>query len=293
MNQNKAKEARNGIIFALPWFLGFLVFLAWPLLASFYYSFTDFSVLKAPVWIGFSNYIELFQDDVFWKAVGNTFIYAVIALPAGVIFSVGLALLLNAKVKGLALYRTIFFIPSIVPPVSLAVLWLFLFRGEDGLVNVALNSLGIPGPNWLASAAWTKPALVLMSLWGVGNAVVIYLAGLQNVPQALYEASDLDGASGWQKTWNVTLPMISPVIQFNMVMGLIGTFQIFTVPYIMLPGGGIERSALFYAMYLFDNAFVYQRMGYASAMGWIMFLIIFVLTMAFIKISDKRVHYGS
>jgi multiple sugar transport system permease protein len=293
MNQSRRVESRNGIIFALPWFIGFLLFLAWPLLASLYYSFTDFSVLKAPVWIGFSNYLELFQDDVFWKAVANTFVYAVIALPAGVVFSVGLALLLNAKVKGLALYRTIFFIPSIVPPVSLAVLWLFLFRGEDGLVNVALSSLGIPGPNWLASASWTKPALVLMSLWGVGNAVVIYLAGLQNVPQALYEASDLDGASGWQKTWNVTLPMISPVIQFNMVMGLIGTFQVFTVPYVMLPGGGIDRSALFYAMYLFDNAFVYQRMGYASAMGWIMFLIIFVLTMAFIKISDKKVHYGS
>jgi len=193
----------------------------------------------------------------------------------------------------MALYRTIFFVPSIVQPVSLAMLWLFLFRGDGGVLNEALKIIGITGPNWLNDPAWAKPALVMMGLWGVGNAVVIYLAGLQNVPQALYEAADLDGASPWSKTWHVTLPMISPVIQFNVVMGIIGSFQVFTIPYIMFSGGGPDRSAYFYSMYLFDNAFIYQRMGYASAMGWVMFLIIFLLTMLFLRLSESKVHYGT
>jgi multiple sugar transport system permease protein len=293
VNQQKKKEAMSGLLFAAPWFLGFLVFLAWPLAASFYYSFTDFSVLKPPVWIGLENYADLLKDEVFLKAIANTFIFAIFGLPMGLIVSLGLALLLNAKIKGLALYRTIFFIPSIVPPVSLSMLWLFLFRGEGGLLNEVLRLVGLPQPDWLGSPEWSKPALILMGVWGVGNAIVIYLAGLQNVPQALYEAADLDGASPWKKVWNVTFPMISPVIQFNMVMGIIGSFQVFTVPYIIFSGGGPDRSALFYAMYLYDNAFIYQRMGYASAMGWVMFLIIFAMTMLFLRVSEKSVHYGS
>ncbi|MCG9895383.1 MAG: sugar ABC transporter permease [Fimbriimonadaceae bacterium] len=294
MKGHLAKDhAKNGILFALPWIIGFSVFLLYPLVQSLYFSFTDYSVLRPPVWIGLKNYTNLLQDEVFIKTLSNTFLFAALSLPAGLVFSIGLALLLNTKVKGLAFYRTLFFIPSIVPPVSLAMLWLFLFRGDGGLVNLVLETVGIRGPDWLGSPEWSKPALVLMGLWGVGNAVVIYLAGLQNVPQALYEAADLDGAGPWTKTWNVTLPMISPVIQFNLVMGVIGTFQVFTIPYIMFSGGGPDRSALFYSMYLYDNAFVYQRMGYASAMGWVMFLIIFALTMIVLRMSEKRVHYGS
>ncbi len=293
MNRMRKEEARSGLLFAAPWIIGFCVFLAWPLLASLYYSFTDFSVLKPPVWIGLSNFQELFTDEVFWKTVFNTLIFAALSIPVGTAFAILLALLLNTGVKGMALYRTIFFVPSIVQPVSLAMLWLFLFRGDGGVLNEALKIIGITGPNWLNDPAWAKPALVMMGLWGVGNAVVIYLAGLQNVPQALYEAADLDGASPWSKTWHVTLPMISPVIQFNVVMGIIGSFQVFTIPYIMFSGGGPDRSAYFYSMYLFDNAFIYQRMGYASAMGWVMFLIIFLLTMLFLRLSESKVHYGT
>lgn len=309
MNEMKRKEALSGFLFALPWVIGFSVFLLWPLMASLYYSFTDFSVLQPPVWVGVQNYVELAQDEVFLKSLTNTFVFAAMALPLGLVFSISLALLLNAKIKGQALYRTIFFIPSIVPPVSLAMLWLFLFRPEIGLINVAINqvmdAIGAlfplfrqPNPNWnppdwFNDPAWAKPALVVMGLWGVGNAIVIYLAGLQNVPQPLYEAADLDGATPWQKTWNVTLPMLSPVIQFNLVMGVIGSFQVFTIPYIMFPGGRPERAAMFYSMYLYDNAFPFQRMGYASAMGWIMFIIIFILTMITLRLSDKKVHYGS
>lgn len=293
MNRMRKEEARSGLLFAAPWIIGFCVFLAWPLLASLYYSFTDFSVLKPPVWIGLSNFQELFTDEVFWKTVFNTLIFAALSIPVGTAFAILLALLLNTGVKGMALYRTIFFVPSIVQPVSLAMLWLFLFRGDGGVLNEALKLIGVAGPNWLNDPAWAKPALVMMGLWGVGNAVVIYLAGLQNVPQALYEAADLDGASPWSKTWHVTLPMISPVIQFNVVMGIIGSFQVFTIPYIMFSGGGPDRSAYFYSMYLFDNAFIYQRMGYASAMGWVMFLIIFLLTMLFLRLSESKVHYGT
>lgn len=293
MNRMRKEEARSGLLFAAPWIIGFCLFLAWPLLASLYYSFTDFSVLKPPVWIGLSNFQELFTDEVFWKTVFNTLIFAALSIPVGTAFAILLALLLNTGVKGMALYRTIFFVPSIVQPVSLAMLWLFLFRGDGGVLNEALKIIGVTGPNWLNDPAWAKPALVMMGLWGVGNAVVIYLAGLQNVPQALYEAADLDGASPWSKTIHVTLPMISPVIQFNVVMGIIGSFQVFTIPYIMFSGGGPDRSAYFYSMYLFDNAFIYQRMGYASAMGWVMFLIIFLLTMLFLRLSESKVHYGT
>jgi multiple sugar transport system permease protein len=292
MTLKEKKETRSALLFASPWAIGFCVFLAYPLLASIYYSFCDYSVLRPPVWIGLRNYTNLFQDEVFYKTLSNTAIYAIFALPLGMLVAIGLALLLNTKVRGLAVYRTIFFLPSLVPMVSLAVLWLWLFNGENGLVNIGLGFLGIKGPNWLSDPEWSKPALILLSLWGTGNAIVIYLAGLQDVPVQLYEAADLDGASPWAKVRNVTLPMISPVILFNLIMGIIGTLQVFTVPYVMFPGGSPARSTYFYTMYLFDNAFRYQKMGYACAMGWIMFVIILVLTMVSLRLSEKHVHYG-
>ena len=288
---NARKEAWAGYLFAGPWILGFCGFLLYPLLSSMYYSFCDYSVLKEPVWVGLDNYRDLMADEVFWIALKNTGVYALFALPLGLIFAISLALLLNSKVRGLALYRTIFFVPSLVPMVSLAVLWLWLFNGEHGLVNELLAQVGISGPNWLGNPDWSKPALVVLGIWGVGNAIVIYLAGLQSVPQHLYEAADLDGARPWAKTRHVTLPMISPVILFNLIMGIIGTLQVFTVPYVMFPGGMPARSTYFYTMYLFDNAFRYHKMGYACAMGWIMFLIIFSLTMLSLRVSEKHVHY--
>jgi multiple sugar transport system permease protein len=286
------KETISALLFASPWIAGFGIFLVFPLIASLYYSFCDYSVLRDPVWIGLANYAGLMRDEVFWITLKNTFFYAALALPLGMVVALGLAMLLNTGVRGLAFYRTLFFVPSVVPMVALAVLWLWMFNAEYGLVNHGLRNMGVAGPMWLSDPNWSKPALVLLGIWGVGNAMVIYLAGLQNVPQALYEAADLDGASAWQKTRNVTIPMISPVILFNGIMGIIGTLQVFTVPYVMFPGGAPARSTYFYTMYLFDNAFKYQNMGYASAMGWIMFVVILALTLLALKLSNRHVHYG-
>jgi multiple sugar transport system permease protein len=291
----RRREAVTALLFAAPWFIGFAVFLLYPLLASIYYSFCDYSVLRPPVFIGGANYSDLWHDEVFWITLQNTLLYALMALPLGLIVAIGLALLLNAKVRGMTVYRTVFFVPSLVPQVSLAILWLWIFNGEHGLINDVLKHLlpfGLHPPSWLSDPAWSKPALVLMGIWGVGNAMVIYLAGLQDVPQQLYEAADLDGAGWWAKTINVTLPMLSPVILFNLIMGIIGTLQIFAVPYIMFPGGSPARSTYFYTMYLFDNAFIYHKMGYACAMGWIMFVIILVLTLFSLKMSERHVYYG-
>ncbi|MBS1701937.1 MAG: sugar ABC transporter permease [Armatimonadetes bacterium] len=288
----RRREGRAGFMFALPWLFGLSAFMFYPLLMSLYLSFCDYSVLRPPVWVGTANYTELFHDEVFWITVKNTIFYASVSLPLSMVIGIALAMLLNTNVKGMAIYRTIFFIPSLVPMVSLAMLWLWLLNGDYGVINNALGVIGIKGPNWMSDVAWTKPALILLSVWGVGNAMLIYLASLQDVPTSLLEASELDGATPWQKTRNVTLPMISPVIQFNMIMGIIGSLQVFAVPFIMFPGGSPARSTYFYSEYLYDNAFLYSRMGYASAMGWVLFIVILILTLLALKLSNRHVHYG-
>lgn len=288
------KSSRNqwvGILFAMPWILGFSVFLAFPLISSFYYSFTSFSVLREPVWIGAENYRELLRDEVFHLSLANTLIFTAGAVPLATVGAICLALLLNTKVKGMALYRTMFYIPSLVPMVALGVLWLWVFNSQYGLLNVGLRSIGLPDPAWLSDPSFSKWTLVIISIWGTGNAMVIYLAGLQDVPHSLYEASEIDGAKFFGKTIHVTLPMISPVILFNVVMGIIGSLQIFALPYVMFPGGQPARSTYFFSMYLYDNAFLFQRMGYASAMGWVMFLITLALTLLALKVSARHVHY--
>lgn len=288
----KRSETLVALLFASPWILGFLLFLAYPLGASLYYSFTNYSILRPAKWVGFENYVELANDEVFRIALVNTLQYVVAAVPLGSVMAILLALLLNTKVRGMAFYRTIFYIPSLVPMVALGVLWLWVFNGEYGLLNEFLRAIGFKNPpNWLGDPAWSKTTLILIAMWGAGNAMVIYLAGLQDVPVSLYEAADLDGASGWAKTRNVTLPMISPVILFNVVMSVIGSIQVFAVPYVMFPGGAPARSTYFFTTYLFDNAFRYQRMGFASAMGWIMFLITLALTYLALRLSNKHVHY--
>jgi multiple sugar transport system permease protein len=287
-NQTKA-----GLLFAAPWFIGFSVFLLFPLLKSFYNSFTEYTILTPPVWIGLENYQDLFKDELFWKSLGNSFYYAFLAIPIGTIVAISLALLLNQKVKGQAFYRTFFFLPSLVPVVPLAILWLWLFNGESGIINAVIEPIFHVKPNWLGDVNLAKNVLIVMSTWGVGNAMVIYLAGLQQVPQELYEAANLDGASPLRKTWKITLPLLSPVIMFNVVMSIIGSLQVFAQPYIMFPGGSPERTTYFFSVYIYDTAFRDNRMGYASAMGWILFLIILVLTYVAIKYMDKKVHYES
>lgn len=285
-------ERRAGYLFALPWLFGFLVFLLYPVCASVYYSFCEYSVLKPPIFVGLENYVDLYHDKKFWISLWNTFYFMAISVPLGTVISIGLALLLNAKVKGQTFYRTAFYLPSLVPQVALAMLWMWIFNGERGILNAGLAALHIPGPAWMSDPAWSKPAIIFMTVWTGGNAMVIYLAGLQDVPQELIEASDLDGAKPWDKLRHVTLPMISPVILFNVIMAMIGAFQIFVVPYIMFPGGIPNQSTYFYVSYLFDNAMIYHKMGYACAMGWIMFLIIFVMTLVSIRMSEKRVYYA-
>jgi multiple sugar transport system permease protein len=307
----RKSEARAGVLFAMPWLLGFLIFLGAPLVASVYYSFCEFSVLKPPIFIGLDNYRDMIHDPILWTTLYNTAYFTIPALFFGTFASIAMALLLNAKVKGQAFYRTFFYLPSLVPPVASAMLWMWMFNGENGLINIALAKLGgwacwvlelvhikpptwlvDIGPAWLSDPLWSKPALILMSLWGAGNAMVIYLASLQDVPTELVEACELDGANFWGKLWNVTIPMISPVILFNSIMLLIGSLQKFTDVYILFPQGAPAQSTYFYIPYLFDNAFVYHKFGYACAMGWFLFVIILVLTLVTLKISEKRVYYG-
>jgi multiple sugar transport system permease protein len=288
--RNELRNIAKGLAFISPWLIGFAIFTVTPIVLSLYYSFCDYSLLQEPVFRGTENYRQLFNDAIFWKSLRNTLYYAALALPAGILVSIGLALMLNARIGGQGIYRTIIFLPSLVPTVAAAMLWLWLFNPQLGLINTLLARIGIDGPGWLRDANWSMPSLAIMSFWGVGNMVVIYLAGLQDVPKELYEAAEIDGAGPMRRLWNVTLPMISPVIFFNLVMAIIGTLQVFTIPYIMT-GGGPMRSTYFFTMYLYDNAFRYLQMGYASAMAWIQLLIILVLTALAFWSSRHWVHY--
>jgi multiple sugar transport system permease protein len=298
MKQSR-RQLRAGLGFTALWVVGLGVFTAYPVLASVYYSFCDYSVLTSPVWIGTENYQRLWQDDLFWRALRNTLYFAVFSVPLGAIASLSLALLLNQDVRGRPFFRALFYLPSIVPAVASSMLWLWIFNGQYGLLNFVLTPIlgliGLQPPIWLADPNWAKPALVMMSLWGVGNSMIIYLAGLQDVPKELYEAAEIDGAGAWRKFWHITLPCISPVIYFNVLMGTIGALQVFTQAFIMSGGtddGSPARSTLFYALYLFGQAFYQLRMGYASAMAWILFVMIVTLTWLATKLSAKHVHYN-
>ena len=300
MTKCEKQNLRNGLLFVSPWILGISFFILYPALAAIYYSLCEYSVLIPPHFIGLGNYTDLMQDEVYWKAVWNTCYYVVFALPLGTLVAIALALLLNVETKGRGIFRTIFFIPSLVPLIALGILWTWIFNAEYGILNYLLSIIGIHGPNWLTDPDWAKPALIVTSIWAVGQAMVIYLAGLQDVPIDLYEASDLDGAKRWHKLWHITLPMISPVIYFNVIIGIINAFQLFAVPYVLSFStnsniGGLgdpARSLLFYTTYLYDNAFRYLRMGYACAMAWILFIIIVLLTWLATQLSRKYIFYA-
>jgi len=272
--------------------VGLLVFTAYPFLASLYLSFCEYDIFTPPQWIGLWNYqTMLTRAPLFWKSLWNVFYYAAFAVPLGIVFGVGLVLLLNARIKGQSVYRTIFFLPSIVPLVATSVLWIWLLNPQIGLVNTLLRLVGIEGPAWIRSAAWSKPSLIIMAVWAVGHSMIIYLAGLKDIPESLYEAALVDGANLWQRTWHVTLPMLTPVIFFNLVMGLIYAFQYFTQAFVMTQGGPLD-STLFYALHLFYQAFRYLKMGYASAMAWVLFLIVVAITAILFRTQGRWVHYG-
>ena len=282
-----------GMAFLSPWTLGLVVLTVVPLGLTLYYSLCDYSLLLPPKFVGLRNYALMLHDDVFWQATRNTFGYAALVLPAGLVVSLGLALLLNVDgVPGRGVWRTVIFMPCLVPIVASAMVWLWLLNGRLGLINVLLGRIGVHGPAWLASQAWAVPALVLMSLWGVGNAVVIYLAGLGDVPAELYEAANLDGAGVAGRIWHVTLPTLSPVIFFNTVMSVIAALQVFDAPNIMTNGGPAHATYML-SMYVYDNAFTYLRMGYASAIAWALLLMVLGVTAVTFWSSRFWVHYAN
>lgn len=288
----EGKKARIGVLFTLPWIIGLLIFYAYPLVASIYYSFTSYSVLNPGDFVGLDNYKTLFQDKLFWKSIQNTLVYTIMTVPVNIILGIVIAMLLNTKIRGIGIYRTVFFIPTLVPVVATATVWRWLMNTNYGLFNSILGLVGIGPIPWLTNEQWSKPSLVMIAAWGIGQAIIINLGGLQDISPEHYEAASIDGANAWQKATRVTLPLLTPVIFYNVVMGVIGALQTFTLPYAMTNGEGTPvNSMTFYVMYLYNNAFGYMKMGYASAMAWILFAIILVLTMVIFGTSKKWVHY--
>jgi multiple sugar transport system permease protein len=285
------RETVWGYIFVAPWIIGFLIFTLGPVIASFALSFTDYELIVAPVWVGLKNYRTLLtQDRLFGLSLFNTAYYSFFSVPLGIVVAFLLAMLLNVQLPGMKAYRTVFYLPTVTSGVAVSILWVWLFNPQFGLINYLLRLVGLPAPGWLVDPAWSKPAFILMSLWGVGGTAVIFLAGLQGVPRSLYEAAEIDGANTWQKFWNVTIPMMSSVIFFNLIMGVIGSFQVFTSAYVMTRGGP-QNSTLFYVLYLFKKGFGMLQMGYAAAMAWILFLLILILTLIQFRLAERWVYY--
>jgi multiple sugar transport system permease protein len=296
-----------GYLFCLPWIASLLIFTAYPTIASFYYAFTKYSILKPPQWIGFRNYVTLFtKDPLFYKSISNSLYYTVLLVPLGLTTSLALAVLLNQTLAGVGLFRTLYYVPSLVPPVASTLIWMLILNPRLGLLNTALSALGMSRPpGWLTSPVWSKPGLVLMALWGGGSSTLIFLAGLKEVPRELLEAAEIDGANAMRRFWGVTIPMISPVILFNLVMSIIGSFQVFTSAFVAggggggLSGGGPSGAAggpldsmLMYMLYLYREAFTYFDMGYASAMAVLLFLAILILTFGIFRTSGRWVYYA-
>ncbi len=281
-----------GYLFAAPWIIGFLVFGLYPMGMSIYYSLCQFDVLRIPLFIGFDNYRTLLVDDpYFWNSIWNTLYYVLFRTPLCIFGSLLLAVLLQHSLKGMRLFRTVFFIPSIITGVVLSVIWLWMYNPQYGLMNIMLSFFGIQGPNWLQSTEWSKPAIVLMSLWSIGGGrMLVFLAALQGIPKHLYEVVDLDGGNAWQKFIHVTLPLISPVLFLWTVMEVIMGFQVFVESYVMTKGGPLN-STLFYNLYLYNKAFDDYSMGYASALAWILLVITLVVTLVQFKVGQKWVYY--
>lgn len=290
-----SRDLRPALLFISPWLVGFAVFTAWPLVYSGYLSLTDYDVINDPSFVGLDNYRALFEDPKFGLALRNTFIFAVLSVPAQLVVSLGLALLLNRAGRAAGFFRTAFFLPKMTPPVAVGVLLLLLFNGQSGLINSVLGWFGIDGPAWTTDPTWVKPGLVLMGLWTVGGSVIILLAALRNVPTELYDAARVDGASPWRQTWHVTVPMISGALFFVFIVDTIAAFQSFTEAYTAYFGSGnttySNDAALFYVIYLFQQAFQFLQMGYASAMAWVLFGIIMVVTFIQFRVTKRFVYY--
>jgi len=286
----QAWEEIGGYLFILPWIIGFLAFTFGPMVYSLYLGFVETDILTHTEWVGLANYEQMLQDPLWSKSLRNTAYYTFVMVPLSTIGSLLLAVLLNQKVRFLSLFRTIYYLPSVVSGVAVALLWIWILNRDFGIVNGALRVFGIRGPAWLQSEEWAMPALILMGLWGVGGNMIIFLAALQGVPSTLYEAATIDGAGTLNKFWHITMPMISPTVLFSLVMGIINSFQIFTQAYVMTDGGP-NNATLTQVLYLYRKAFEQFHFGYASAIAWVLFLIILVFTAAMIRGSSLWVYY--
>jgi multiple sugar transport system permease protein len=288
------RQDLRGYFFVAPWILSLLIFTAYPMLASFYFSMTDYNILNPPRWIGLGNFTTMFtRDPLYWKSVINTLYYTALSVPLGIAAGLIMALLLNQRLKGIGIYRTAFYLPGLMPAVAGTLLWMVLLDPRNGLVNSGLGLLGISGPGWLRSSAWSKPALILMALWGgSGGSMLIFLAALKEIPQSLIEAAMIDGANAWQRFRHVTIPLITPSIFFNLIMSVIGSFQVFASAFIAGTGGaGPLNSILMYMLHLYRQAFRYFTMGYASAMALVMFIVLVMITVLLIRSSSAWVYY--
>lgn len=292
MSPRERRRLITGLLFVSPWIIGFLAFTVYPILASFYYAFTYYDIVRPPKWLGLDNYRDLLVDRLFRISLSNTAIYVLLAVPSALIAAYALAYLLNRQLFGRSVLRTVFYLPTIVPTVSSAMLWLWILDTQFGLINSTLAGLGLRGIPWLSHPDWSKPSLVLINLWYMGNTMVIFLAALQDVPAALYDSAKIDGANWWHELRHISIPLTTPAILFALITGLIGASQTFSFPYILTQGGP-ANSTLFYALYLYRVAFVYLRMGFASALAWILFVLIVILTYVVFKSSGRWVFYGS
>jgi multiple sugar transport system permease protein len=297
----RAKEAAAGYFFIFPFLIGFLWFTAIPMGVALYIAFTEYNIVQPPEWVGVHHFVRLFEDTRLRKALLNTTFYAGLSVPLNLAASFIAALAMNSKIKGIRVYRTIFYLPSVIPAVANVMLWLWIFNPQFGIANFLLGLVGIEGQKWFLDPNLSKPCMIIMGLWGIGPTMVIYLAGLQGVPLELYEAAEIDGAGAWGQFLNITIPMMSSVTFFNLIMGIIGAFQVFALAFVLIETGaggsatagaaGVKDSLLFYVYYLYQRGFNYQHMGYASAMGWLLLLIILVLTVIQFRLAGSWVYY--
>ena len=294
MGRMARAEERAAYLFLLPWLIGVVVFLLGPIVASVLISLTNWNIITEPQWVGLANYHEmLFDDRKFWQSIRVTLYYTVLSVPIFMVAGLGVSLLLNMRLRGMYVFRTVLYLPSVLSGVAVAVLWISLLNPELGAVNQFLRAIGVQNPpRWLGSPTWAVPALVLVGLWGVGGGAIIYLAGLQNIPPQLYEAAEIDGAGPWARFWHVTLPLLTPTLFFNLITGLIGAFQVFDTAFIMGGSRGGTSGALnFYLLNLWNEGFRQGRLGYASALAWVLVLLAAVVILVTFRTSDRWVYY--
>lgn len=286
----RRREALDGYLFIAPWLIGFVVFVAGPMIGALTLSFMSWDLFSNPEWVGLANYRQLVDDPLVLKSLENTAFYTFLSVPINLAVALMAAMLLNTQVRGVALFRTAFYLPSVMPVVANAVLWFWVLNPEVGIANALLRRVGLPESQWLYGVASAKPTFIMMGLWGVGNTMIIFLAGLQGIPASLYDAALIDGANAWQRFRAVTIPLLSPVILFNLVIGVIGSFQIFTSAY-LLTNGGPNNATLFSVLYLFRLGFEQFQMGYAAAFAWLIFAVILVFTLIQLKLSTRWTYY--